>query len=484
MNTDTQSPPAPLLPVVLVDDDLNALRLMDMTLRVAGFTNTVLFKQSRKAVEWLRANEAQLVVLDILMPAPDGETVLEELKRAQPDTPVIMATGVNEINTAVRCIRKGAYDYLVKPLESERFVASVTNGTKMRQLQRENALLSRAVLEPELKNPEAFAAIRTRSSRMKAVFQYIEAVARTPHAVLVTGETGTGKELIARAIHTVSDRSGTMVAVNVAGLDDNTFADTLFGHRKGAFTGADASRTGLVETAAHGTLFLDEIGDLGAPSQIKLLRLIQEGEYFPLGSDTPKRCSCRIVAATNKSIDELAGSEAFRSDLYYRLRTHHIALPPLRQRLEDLPLLIDSILENAAVEQGRKKPAYPPELIDLLRTYPFPGNVRELQAVIRDALATHQDGHPLSTAPFREALSPHKAEYPADSDVVPVHETPVTFHDRLPTLEQVQDALVREALKRSGGNQSVASGLLGITRQSLSYRLKKMSRHCPPRRNV
>ncbi|MBD3318086.1 MAG: response regulator [Chitinivibrionales bacterium] len=471
IGNDTRAPLTPRQPILLLDDDLNALRLMDMTLRVAGFTNIILFKEGSKALAWLKDNEVELAVLDILMPEPDGASILEHLKTTQPDTPVIMATGVNEIDTAVHCIKNGAFDYLVKPLESERFIAGVTNAVKMRQLQRENALLSQTVLKPTLRNPDVFAAIRTRCPSMLAAFHYIEAVALTPHAVLITGETGTGKELVARAIHAASGRKGELVAVNAAGLDDYTFTDTLFGHRKGAYTGADAERPGLVQTAVNGTLFLDEIGDLNPQSQTKLLRLMQEFEYFPLGADHPKRCSCRIVAATNKNIKELAELESFRNDLYYRLKTHHISLPPLRERKKDIPLLIDGFLEDAAREQNRKKPTYPPELIDLLKTYSFPGNIRELQAMVRDAFAMHKDGTLLSTASFRAMVSPNAENH--SRKPVPRHQHLVTFHDRLPTLEQVQDAVVREALDRSSGNQSVAAALLGITRQSLSYRLKK-----------
>ncbi|MBD3346190.1 MAG: response regulator [Chitinivibrionales bacterium] len=460
-------------PIVIIDDDRNSLHLMNMTLQAAGFNNIIIFDRSTKALRWTEQNEFDTVVLDIVMPGESGVDTLDTLKKNQPDVPVIMATGVNEMNTAIGCMKKGAHDYIVKPLESERFVSSVANAVKLRRLQRDYLQLTKTILAEDLRNPEVFAPIRTKNPRILSIFRYIEAVAATHYPILITGETGCGKELLARAIHLSSGVAGDFIAVNVAGLDDNTFTDTLFGHVKGAFTGADSDRAGIIVTASNGTLLLDEIGDLSPQSQIKLLRLLQEHEYYPLGCDSPKKSSCRLIAATNKSIDELAASKSFRNDLYYRLRTHHIAIPPLRERKDDLPVLLDYFIEEAAEELKKKKPPYPRELIDLLATYSFPGNVREMQAMVRDAVSMHTSGT-LSTESFRKTICPETTagQTSADSE----KETRVTFHTALPTLSQVQDALVQEAFDRSNGNQSLAAQLLGITRQSLSYRLKNMKK--------
>ena len=205
-------------------------------------------------------------------------------------------------------------------------------------------MLKTRVLQGKVDQPEAFSEIITVSSRMDSIFQYIEAVAASPRPVLITGETGVGKELIARVVHKLSNRPGAFTPVNVAGLDDNVFTDTLFGHRKGAFTDAREARGGLLEQASGGTLFLDEIGDLSPASQVKLLRLLQEGEYLPLGSDVAKRSDARIVVATNQDLENLLSAKKFRKDLYYRLCDHHIRIPPLRDRLEDLPVLVEHFL--------------------------------------------------------------------------------------------------------------------------------------------
>lgn len=249
-------------------------------------------------------------------------------------------------------------------------------------------LVSPDYIRPDNPNqPKAFSDIITNSPLMKEIFRYLEAVATTMKPVLITGETGVGKELISRAIHQFSRIGGGFVALNVAGLDDNQFADALFGHRKGAFTGALYPRGGLVKKADGGTLFLDEIGDLNHASQIKLLRLIENNEYFPLGSDIPEHAGIRIVAATNLSLNALRDPKQFRQDLYYRLHVHYIHIPPLRDRIEDLPLLINYFIKKAAQKQEKAAPTPPLELKHLLDRYFFPGNVRELESLLFDAVA-------------------------------------------------------------------------------------------------
>jgi len=294
----------------------------------------------------------------------------------------------------------------------------------------------------------------------------------TSQPVLITGKTGVGKELIARAIHSLSGRKGSLVAVNVAGLDDTTFSDTLFGHKRGAFTGADRVRDGLIEKAADGTLFLDEIGDLHPTSQVKLLRLLQEREYYPLGADVPRPTNARIIVATNRDLPALQASGTFRADLYYRLLLHRINVPPLRERQDDIPLLVEFFLQSAADELGKARPTPPPELFTLLCVYDFPGNIRELKAMIFDAVSRHESGK-LSLSSFQEILQHPPSAEAADSVAAPsTTDTLYASLDRLPTLKESEKLLIQEALKRTEGNRTLSATLLGITRQTLHRRLQ------------
>ena len=273
-----------------------------------------------------------------------------------PELPVIVLTGANDVETAVRCMKDGAFDYLLKPVDEARLESAVRRAIEIGAMRRENSTLKRYLLTDALEHPEAFAAIVTAAKSMRAIFQYAEAVAPTPLPILVTGETGVGKELIARAIHAPERPPGPFLPVNVAGLDDALFSDALFGHKRGGFTGADRDRPGLVEQAAGGTLFLDEIGDLSPASQVKLLRLLQEGTYYPIGSDVMKRADIRVLVATNRDLRALQASGGFRKDLYYRLQAHHLHLPPLRERREDLPLLVAHFLAEGGPRAGPPRP--------------------------------------------------------------------------------------------------------------------------------
>ncbi len=310
---------------------------------------------------------------------------------------------------------------------------------------------------------------------MHALFQYIEAVSGTPQPILITGDTGVGKELVAKAIHTVSGRGGKFVPVNIAGLDDNVFSDTLFGHVRGAFTGATDVRKGLIEQASGGTLFLDEIGDLNSTSQVKLLRLVQEREYFQLGSDTAKRTDSRIIVATNRDLQKDMQAGTFREDLFFRLRSHLVRVPSLRERIEDIPLLVDTFLEQAAASMSKRKPTPPSELFTLLSSYHFPGNIRELEAMCYNAVSTHKSGI-LELSTFREVITQDgSVPLPEPSSDDPEDDrSPFSPMRPLPTLRQAEDMLIAEALRRTDGNQTMASQLLGITRQTLNRHLKKM----------
>jgi transcriptional regulator with PAS, ATPase and Fis domain len=331
------------------------------------------------------------------------------------------------------------------------------------------------ILSASLRNPGAFAEIITVNAQMISVFRQLEDIATTGQIVLITGETGSGKELFAKAVHRLSGLGGEFVPVNVAGLDDNVFSDTLFGHVKGAFTGADRLRRGMVEKALGGTLFLDEIGDLSPASQVKLLRLLQEREYLPLGGDDCKKSQARIVTATNCDLWAFQRTGQFRSDLNYRLRTHHVNIPPLRDRLDDLPLLLDHFLELGAQTFGKKRPTPPKELLPLLANYSFPGNVRELQGMIFDAVSRHQDKIlPLATF-YEHVARYHENNFTPKGSNSNIDDLPIPFCNKFPTIKEATRLLVLEALKQSDGNQCIAARLLGISRQALNKRLSKIS---------
>jgi DNA-binding NtrC family response regulator len=416
------------------------------------------------------------LVLDLTMPHISGQALLEQVAEDYPDIPIILMTATNDLETAVQCMQTGAIDYLVKPVDENRLVSSVKRALEIRTLRAEVLSLKDRLLTDTPPRWEAFAEIITQSRAMLAIFRYLEAIAPSPQPVLITGETGTGKELVARALHRLSARPGELVAANVAGLDDTMFSDTLFGHTRGAFTGAERVRDGLITTAAEGTLFLDEIGDLTVASQVKLLRLLQDGTFYPLGADRPRQSRARIVCATNAEVTQQVSAGTFRKDLYYRLRTHHLHLPPLRARTGDLPLLVQYFVDKAAGTLGKEAPTVPLALYQLLNTYSFPGNVRELEALVFDAVARHQ-GAVLSLHSFKEVLgdTPHVAV--AEPPAEPPAALMTSFPERLPTLKEAEEALsealITEALRRADGNQGVAAGLLGISRQALNQRLRR-----------
>lgn len=463
----------PRLPVMLVDDEVQALDSFELALRSGNVNNFLRCQDSRDVMPLLAEQDIEVMLLDLRMPHLSGEELLSQITTDFPHVPIIVITGADDVETAVKCMRAGAFDYIVKPVERSRLVASVKTALELRELQRQNQLLRAHVLSDQLADPEPFAEIITTSKMMRSIFQYIEAIANSPQPVLLTGETGVGKELAARAIHTVSGRQGAFIAINVAGLDDNVFADTLFGHRKGAFTSADQTRNGMVEKAEEGTLFLDEIGDLSPASQVKLLRFLQDGEFFPLGSDVAKRSNARVVVATNQELETLKDSGKFRKDLYYRLRIHQVHIPPLRERKEDLPLLLDHFLEKTAKTLGKKKPTPPNELTTLLGAYHFPGNIRELESIIFDAISKHVSGK-LSMEVFKSYISEQQPALKPDSRGLPLDDSaPISFSEKLPTLKQAELLLIAEALKRSGGNQAIAAMYLGISRQALNRRLRQ-----------
>jgi DNA-binding NtrC family response regulator len=459
-------------PVYLVDDEEVALALYKTILEHHGITDLLLFLDAVEVLPKISRTGCSLILLDLYMPHVSGQEILKQVKIDYPEIPVIVITADDAVDTAVDCMKLGAFDYLTKPVEKNRLWASVRHALDIVDLQWEVSHLSRGIKTGKLTNPEAFSEIITNSESMKAIFRYIEAVAVSPKPILVTGESGTGKELAAKVIHSVSQRKGPFVPVNVSGLDDTMFSDTLFGHTRGAYTGADSERKGLVEKASEGTLFLDEIGELAPNSQVKLLRLLQEQEYYPLGTDQVRSSTARVVAATNADLQDKQEQGTFRKDLFFRLMAHHFEIPPLRERFEDLPLLADHFLEQAAADLGKNKLTIPKELYILLETYLFPGNVRELQSLIFDAVST-QKGGAFSLAPIKDYLEKRRGSVSADLSAMSALQPRISYSGVFPTLQDVEDFFISEALEKSKGNQSLAAQLLGVNQSTLSRRQKK-----------
>ncbi len=468
----------PINPILIIDDEKNALESFDLTIRSLGFNNIVRCQDSRDVISILSKTKIEIILLDLIMPHISGEEILNQVASKYPDIPIIIITGVDELNKAVECMRKGAFDYLLKPVSKERLGTSIRLACNINSLRRENENLTRHFFNDKLVNPEAFRDILTTSRLMHSIFQYCEAISGSNQPILITGETGVGKELIAKALHRLSGSEGEFVAVNISGLDDHMVNDTLFGHIKGSFTSADSVRKGLIEKAAGGTLFLDEIGDLSSASQVKLLRLLQEREYYPIGSDMPKPTDANILVGTHRNLEELKESGDFRQDLFYRLKAHHVHIPPLRERLEDLPLLLEHFLKKAAGDLGKNTPGYPPELLTLLNTYSFPGNVRELRAMLYDAVSQHK-GKMMSCDVFKKALKINRATDSASLNHSPQSNKTGWMSElkELPSIKETTTMLVLEAMIRSNNNQSIAAQLLGISHQALSKRLKRMKKN-------
>ena len=454
-------------PILLVDDEPSVVSSEEKLLNSSGLDNIITCCDPREVMPLLAKSEVEVVLLDIGMPHISGDVLLSDIRELYPHIPVIIVTASDDIETAVRCMKAGAFDYMVKAVEPSRLTSGVRRAIEARVISRRYAVLRDRLMADEIRHPGAFAHIVTRNRKMQAIFVFIESIAPTRETVLITGETGAGKELAAEAVHRVSERKGEIVTVNVASLDDTMFADTLFGHVRGAYTGADDQRKGLIQQAKDGTLFLDEIGDLTQASQIKLLRLLERNEYYPLGSDLVRSTNARFLLATNQNLVEMVEQSRFRKDLYFRLQTHQIRIPPLRDRKDDLPLLLDFFLEEASRTLQKKRLAIPKELLTLLETYDFPGNVRELRSMVFAAVSRQREKM-LSIQPFKEAVGRDDLRISTQAG-----DTRLTFPDRLPTIKKMTEMLIAESLERSKGNQAIAAGLLGITPQALNKRLRK-----------
>lgn len=444
--------------LLLIDDETDILESYSTIFRYHGFKDIYKISNGNEVGAFLKSHpNISAIVLDLNMPLKSGKDILSEVGESYPHIPIIVVTGVDRARDAVECLKLGAFDYLTKPVECDDLISVVKRG------------VGSNCDNVELKNPDAFSNIVTSNKSMSLLFSYIESISNSTMPMLIKGESGTGKELLAKAIYHSHNYSGEFVAVNVAGLDDTVFTDTLFGHVKGAYTGAHSSRKGLISRAENGLLFLDEIGDLTSASQLKLLRLLQEREYSPLGADETLHTSARIVAATNVNLEECVDNGTFREDLYFRLKTHLLILPSLRERKDDIPLLAQRFIRQAASDLGKKSPFIPKELYPLLMTLSFPGNIRELQSLMMDTVARHGGGPVLDMKPIRAYCDARKDQVApaAESD------TPISYGADLPKLKDVEEFLLKEALEKSNNNQSVAAKMLGISQSKISRHLKK-----------
>jgi len=486
--------------IMIVDDEENVLKSMydllseDYHIITAG--------DGAEALALIQGMEQPqnigLIISDKRMPQLNGIQLFEKLKEIVPNTIRIILTAFDDKKDIIDAINKAKiHEYITKPFEPEDLKIRVKHAVENFELKREVEEYRRQLeltvdtrteelketrahlVETEKvadrlkesffsegpKHPEYFKEIITQSKKMVDNFKYIEAIAEFNSPVLITGETGTGKELIARAIHliynAVNKKGGNFVADNVAGWNEHLFSDTLYGHEKGAFTDAVNKREGLLKQAENGTLFLDEIGDLELPLQTRLLRLIQEKQYFPLGADKPQLTNARFIFATNKDLNELKEKGKFRTDLFFRLNTHKIFLPPLRERKEDIHPLVDYFLKEAAKEFSKEIPRISGQSIALLINYHFPGNIRELRSMIFEAVSLHRPGEQeLSSDVFIKKIR----EQGGEIDIPVTGTSGVIFGESLPTFEEMKRMYANEALKRAGNNQSKAAEMAGLER--------------------
>lgn len=367
--------------LLIVDDERNYLIVLEDLLSEEGY-EVVTAETAPKALEILQSQELDLVITDMKMPGMDGMALLDNIHTQHPDLPVIMMTAYGTIEKAVEAMRKGAFDYIMKPFKNEELKLTIRKGVEHYRLIRQNRHLSR-----ELQERYQFSNIIGKSAPMQRIYELIEKVAPTKATVLITGESGTGKELIARAIHYNSTRQDhPFISVNCGALPENLLESELFGHEKGAFSGAVSQRRGRFELAHGGTLFLDEISEMSPSLQVKLLRVLQEMEFERVGGSQTLKVDVRVVAASNRDLKAEIAEGGFRSDLFYRLNVVHIGLPPLRERTDDIPLLVNHFLDKYRKESGRSALEMEPEALRCLFEYSWPGNVRELENVIERAV--------------------------------------------------------------------------------------------------
>jgi len=441
--------------ILIIEDDPLQRKLFRSNLEAGGFQ--VVEAASRKeARDAVLARPVDVAVVDYKLGAETGVEVIKDILAENPLVTPIMVTAYGNIERAVEAIRSGAYDYIVKPVDFEKFRLVLERALERQTLKKEISVLQDRLEDKFSAKNFVFA-----SSSMEDVAGLIMKAARSDATVIVSGETGTGKDLVARAIHYSSKRKkGPYVALNIPALPESLIEGELFGSEKGAFTGAHERKIGKFESAAGGTLLLDEIGDLPPQTQVKLLRFLQDREFFRLGSNQPLRADVRVIAATNRDLEALMKEGKFRTDLFYRLNVIRIQVPPLRRRKEDIPPLADHFLRKYGQREGKKIQGLTREALSVLMSYPFPGNVRELENAVERAVVF------------------------ADGDILGASDLPIflrerTEEDLLPAADSLVDKVrgletreIRRALRESGGVKSKAARALGITERMLSYKLK------------
>jgi two-component system response regulator PilR (NtrC family) len=447
--------------VLVVDDERSMQEFLEILLRKEGYDVTTAGDVAG-ALLALESDDYDLVVSDIQMPDRSGLDLLRAIRQTQPDVLVVMITAFATTETAIAAMKEGAYDYITKPFKVDEIKLVVQKALEKKLLSAENARLRH-----ELRSERQQRHLVGNSPRMQQLYEMIARVAATKTNVLIVGESGTGKELVARAIHAESDRADKpFVALNCAAIPENLLESELFGHVKGSFTGAVGNKSGLFELADNGTLFLDEVGELSPPLQVKLLRALQEKTIRRVGGTSDRRVDVRIVAATNRRLEEEVAAGRFREDLYYRLNVIQLLLPPLRERMDDLPLLVHHFVEKYARELGKVVRGVTDDAMARLRSYAYPGNVRELENVIERAVA-------LSRSEWIEveALPPTLLERGEDRSAGRLAGGSVDLDNLVADYER---GLLMDALRRSGGVKKRAAQLLGISFRSLRYRLEKL----------
>ena len=445
--------------IIVIDDDLDFLEILKGYLLNSGFRNIRTEDNSLKVASLFeKGEEFDIALIDMTMPGIDGLNLLEIIKNLSPITECIMVTAVNEARIAVDCLKKGAYDYLVKPVSREDLIFSMKRVMEKKRLV-DILDIGKSRTLPQLKNAEPFKPIITRSAKVIRILKEAELHAGSDVPLLITGESGTGKELLALAIHKASLRSHfPFTPVNMASLTGSLFEAEFFGHTKGAFTGAEDSRRGYLEFTHHGTLFLDEIGNLAPELQGKLLRVLQNGEYFKLGTSNRQKVDVRFIAATNEDLEKLMAKKAFRKDLYYRIRGGWFHLPPLRERKEDIPLLADKFLKEYAGKDGRMED----DAGCLLMEYDYPGNIRELKSILQSAVNLAQ-GKPVSA----DVLPAHLKHQKSISKCL----VPSVPEGILP-LSDIEKSHIVKVYALTGRNKSRTARRLGIGLNTLRRKLR------------
>jgi two-component system response regulator PilR (NtrC family) len=449
--------------ILVVDDEKSMREFLEIMLRKEDY-KVSLAPNGEEVLRLLERDIFDLVLLDIRMPKMDGIAVLKKIKALSPETVVIMITAYASAETAIKAMKEGAYDYITKPFKIEEIKLIIKNALEKKNLQKENTLLKQVI-----RDRYHFDNIIGQSSKMLALYDLLEKVGPTKTNILVTGESGTGKELAAKAIHYNSPRKDRpFVTLNCGAIPESLIESELFGHMKGAFTDAIATKKGLFEVADEGTLFLDEISELPLLMQVKLLRFLQDREFKRVGGTEDIRVDVRIIAATNKDLDEAVREKRFREDLFYRLNVIQIKLPSLRERREDVPLLAMHFLQKFSEELNKNITTISSEALQLLLDYDYPGNVRELQNIIERAVALEVKPE-LTAQNLRSYLDDHLQLKKGGLDL----DIPNEGINLEKLVEEIERTLLLKALNRTHGIKKKAAELLGINFRSMRYRLDK-----------